>query len=403
VKILLLHNRYQQRGGEDASVGALQQLLIARGHEVRFIEADNVEIDGSAAAAKAAASWVYSRKWKARVAAEIASFGPDVAHVHNVFPLLSPSVIHACNAFRVPVVQTLHNYRLMCPIGILFRSGKVCESCVTTSFPWAGVFHRCYHGSALGTAVVGAGSTIHRLLATYSRNVDCFIALTEFAKAKFVTANLPEAKIEVIPNWLARDPSAGNGKGGFFLFVGRLSPEKGLATLLAAWPKVAFPAKLKIVGTGPLEADVMAAAANQTGIEYLGYLPGCDVLQLMKDATALIVPSECYEGLPMTVVEAYASGTPVIASRLGSLKELVSDERTGMLFPPQDSDALARAIDWVIRNPDQLPLMRIGARSAYEANYTADCGYRLIMRVYKRVIGESKDATQLSGRVSWNQ
>ena len=389
MRILLLHNRYRQHGGEDVCVEALERLLPAHCHEVRLIEANNEEIDGSAAVVKAAAGWIYSRKWKATVTEEIRAFQPDVAHVHNVFPLLSPSVIYACNEADVPVVQTLHNYRLLCPNGTLFRAGKVCEACVESTFPWPGVLHRCYRQSALGTAVVGAGSSIHRLLATYSHRVDRFIALTEFARAKFVSANLPAEKFDVIPNWLSRDPGPGDGRGGFFLSVGRLSPEKGLCTLLEAWPKLNLPAKLKVVGTGPLEADVAAASQRGIGIEHLGFLPACDVLKLMQQATALVVPSQCYEGLPMTIIEAYAAGTPVIASRLGSLEELVIDGSTGLLVPPQDANALARKIEWMITHPEQLPSMRIAARREFEARYTAKRGYQLLMNLYARVVGKT--------------
>jgi len=401
MRILLLHNRYRQQGGEDASVAAHLQLLKERGHDVSLIEANNTEIDGTAATARAAAGWVYSRKWRAKVATEIAAFRPDVAHVHNVFPLLSPSVIYACNAARIPVIQTLHNYRLLCPIGILFRAGKVCEACVGTSFPWAGVLHRCYHQSALGTAVVGTGTSIHRLLATYSRRVDRFIVLTEFAKAKFVSAHLPVVKFEVIPNWLASDPGPGAGNGGFFLFVGRLSPEKGVAELLLAWSRIRTPARLKIVGAGPLESEVAVAAKRGCGLEYVGHLTSPDVTKLMQQATALIVPSQWYEGLPMTVIEAYASGTPVIASRLGSLEELVVPKRTGLLFAPQDPEDLAQKIDWISTNPGELPSMRSAARAAFEANYNAACGYRRLMGVYRRA-ARTVNANEICEGEAWN-
>jgi glycosyltransferase involved in cell wall biosynthesis len=297
-------------------------------------------------------------------------------------------VIYACNAAGVPVVQTLHNYRLLCPNGFLFRSGKVCEACVKTILPWPGVVHRCYRGSALGTAVVGTGLAIHRFLGTYARRVDCFIAITEFAKNKFVSTKLPGHKFAVVPNWVANDPGPGEGHGGFFLFVGRLSPEKGLATLLESWPKMKLPARLKIVGTGPLEADVAAAARCGVGVEHVGYQPPSEVLKLMQQAIALIIPSEWYEaGLPQTLAEAYATGTPVIASRLGSLQELVVDRRTGLLFPPGDADALAQKIEWIITNPQQLTSMRAAARAEYEARYTAESSYRLLMGIYHRVVG----------------
>jgi glycosyltransferase involved in cell wall biosynthesis len=387
MRILLLHNRYRQRGGEDVCVDAHQRLLESNGHEVRLVEASNEQISGSVAVMKAAIGWVYSYKWEAVVAREIASFRPQVAHVHNVFPLLSPSVIYACSAAGVPVVQTLHNYRLLCPVGTLFRSGRVCEDCVKTVFPWPGVAHRCYHKSALGTAVVGAGLVAHRLLGTYTRRVDYFVALTEFAREKFISANLPQEKLKVIPNWLASDPGQGDGSGCYFLFVGRLTAEKGVTTLLDAWRKVKPRAVLKVVGTGPLEGAVAAAVEGVASVEHLGYQTHNESLRLIQKATALIVPSQWYEGLPMTIVEAYAAGTPVIASQLGSLTELVADERTGWLFQPGDSDALARKIEWAIANPQILPSMRLAARAEYEGKYTAEHCYRQLIELYTCAIG----------------
>lgn len=372
---------------------AHEQLLRERGHEVRLLEAHNREIASAGSEFEAAAGCFYSRKWSARVRREIAEFRPDVAHVHNVFPLLSPGVISACKSAGVPVVQTLHNYRLMCPAGTLYRDGKICEDCVGRLYPWPGVVHACYRGSRLGTAVVGAGIMLHRGLRTYAKQVDCFAVLTDFARAKFAALPLPAERFRKLPNWTSQDPGMGEGKGGFFLFAGRLTPEKGIATLLAAWSKLPSGMLLKIAGAGPMEDAVRRAAAASSSIEYLGFQPAETIHGLMRQATGVLLPSQWYEGLPLTLVESFATGTPVIASRLGGLAELVSEGRTGWLFPACDAAALAAAIEQAAANPAGLAAMRREARNEYEAHYSAECAYRGLMELYATAIarrGEKK-------------
>lgn len=386
MRVLVLHNRYQISGGEDVVVQAEKALLEANGHDVTLFEATNDNIVGCLEKAKTAVSAIYSPSSKRRVREEIAKFSPHIVHVHNYFPLLSPSVFYACQEAGVPVVQTLHNYRLLCANAYLFREGRVCEDCVGKRFPWPGVVNGCYRDSKVGTAIVGTMQSVHRTVQTWTKMIDAYIALTEFARQKFIQGNLPAEKIVVKPNFLFSDPGNGEGKGGYALFVGRLSPEKGLDKLFQAWEKIGEKMPLKIVGDGQLADTVAEASRKLKGVEWLGRQPKEQVLALMKEATVLVFPSLWYEGLPMVIAEAYAVGLPVITSDLGSTSSLVKHGCTGLHFRPGDADDLVAQIEWVLTHPVELAQMRRQARAEFETKYTADRNYQMLMNIYEQVL-----------------
>ena len=385
MRVLILHNRYQQAGGEDVVVRAEQSLLENHGHDVDRIEADNAEIGGFSRQLKAALGTIYSPSAKDCVATRIASFQPNVVHVHNFFPLLSPSIYFACREAGVPVVQTLHNYRLICPSAQLLRDGKVCEDCVGKTFAWPGVLHACYRGSRLGTASVAAMAGVHHWLGTWSSRVDIFIALSVFAKKKLAEGGMPDSKITIKPNFATDPGSACDGSGGFALFVGRLSPEKGIATLLSAWERTTITIPLKVAGDGPLASEVSQRSAKGR-IEYLGAQPCDKILALMREAALLVFPSILYEGLPMVILEAFSVGLPVVASDLGSMSSLVTDGRTGLHFRPGDAGDLAAKVDWAVSHPMEIARMRSAARSEFLANYTAERNYAILIDIYDRAI-----------------
>jgi glycosyltransferase involved in cell wall biosynthesis len=311
---------------------------------------------------------------------------PQVVHFHNTFPLVSPAAYYAARAEGVSVVQTLHNYRLLCPNALFFRGGSVCEDCLGRFVPWPGVVHRCYRGSFAASSAVVSMLTVHRALGTWSHMVDVYIALTEFAKRKFIEAGLPAEKIVVKPNFVYPDPGVGEGKGGYALFVGRLSTEKGLDTLLAAWERVGEKLPLRIVGDGPLTGKVSEAARRLKGVEWLGRRPREEVLALMKDASFLIFPSVCYEGFPMTIAEAYAVGLPVLASNLGGMSSLVDSGRTGFHFRPGDPEDLVAKVEWALSHPEELAAMRKESRAEYEAKYTAERNYQVLIDIYEKAL-----------------
>ncbi len=383
MRILQLHNLYKIAGGEDVVVRAEKNLLEAHGNSVALLEVDNDAIASKFSQALTAINAIYSPASKQRVLQEINTFRPDIVHVHNFFPLLSPSVYDACEKTGVPVVQTLHNYRLFCANSFFYRDGKVCEDCMGKFFPTPGVVHACYRDSRVGSAVVGTMQTLHRIRGTWRDRVNRYIVLTDFARNKFIEGGLPPEKISLKPNFLSPDPGIGLGRGEYALFVGRLSPEKGLDILLKAWEKLGQSIPLKIVGEGPLTDMVKHSSVKIPGVEWLGRQPKNRVLDLMKEAKMLMFPSGWYEGFPLVLVEAYAVGLPVIAGNLGSMTALVIPSRTGLHFRPGDTDDLIAQVEWAIAHPEELKNMRQQARGEFESKYTADVNYQQLLKIYQ--------------------
>ena len=382
MKVLLVHNHYQQPGGEDVVFAAEGRLLESRGHQVVRYTAHNDQ-----AAALGPLTLARTAVWSADAYGELrgllAREQPDVVHVHNTLPLVSPAVYYAARRAGVPVVQTLHNYRLLCPNAIFFRDGRVCEDCLGKSLPYPGVVHACYRGSRAASGAVAAMLTIHRALGTWTRQVDLFVALTEFARRKFVEGGVPTDQLFVKPNFVDPDPGEGPGDGGYALYVGRLAPEKGVRTLLAAWRRAAPGLPLRIVGDGPLAPEV-AAAASSPSIEWLGHQPPERVAALVGRAAVVLCPSEIYETFGLVVVEAFAAGTPVIGTDTGAVAELIEHGVTGMHFRAGDVTALAERVAWASAHPAALLAMRAHARRRYVDRYTADRNYPMLMEAYAR-------------------
>jgi len=317
---------------------------------------------------------------------------PSLIHFTNTFPLISPAAYYAAADEGVPVVQSLHNYRLLCPMAQFLRNDSVCEKCLGKTIPWPAVVHGCYRDSRAASAVVSAMLTVHRRKQTWQRRVHQYIALTEFARAKFVEGGLPANRISVKPNFVDPDPHPGEGRGGYALFVGRLSPEKGIETLLQAWKQLPIDLPLKIIGDGPMADRVRQAAAEDQRIEWLGRLPSNKVAPLVGEASFLVMPSIWYETFGLTIIEAFAKGTPVIASRLGAMQELVANPEHGRLFKPGSADDLARSVAEVSMNQTWLEKARQAVRSEYEQKYTAERNYTLLIEIYRRALDLPPDA-----------
>lgn len=379
--MLFVHNSYKLAGGEDQVFTAESSLLEERGHGVLRYMTHNDRIEGTSSV-ELARSTLWNGQVYREVRALIRAGRPRIVHFHNTFPLISPAAYYAAHAEGVAVVQTLHNYRLLCPNALFFRGGRACEDCLGRAVPYPGVLHACYRGSRPASAGVAALLTVHRGMGTWTREVDAYIALTEFARGKFVQGGLPREKIVVKPNFVGSETEAGEGKGGYALFVGRLSQEKGIDTLLAAWERLRGEVPLKIVGDGPLAPDVARAAGRLPAVEYAGRQPKDRVLGLMRDAAALIFPSLWYEGFPMVIAESYAAGLPVFASDLGSMSSLVRHGRTGLRFRPGDPGHLADTMRWAREHPTELARMRVEARAEFEAKYTAERSYRSLLEIY---------------------
>jgi len=391
LRILQVHNLYQHAGGEDQVCAAEYELLKGHGHDVTQYFKHNDDIRGmSSSTAAVRATW--NQHTYREVRKLIGETRPDILHAHNTFPLVSPALYYAASAEHVPVVQTLHNFRLICPAATLFRDGRVCEDCVGSVMPVSGVLHRCYRRSALASAAVAIMLASHHVANTWTRKVSTYIALTEFARSKFIEGGLPADRISVKPNCLAEDPGVGDGEGGYALFAGRLIEEKGVHTLLTAWRKYPSLPPLKIVGQGNLTPWIKQEMEKLTAVCFLGQLEHEAVIDLMKRASVLIFPSRYYEGLPMAIIEALGCGTPVIASALGSMNELIVDGENGYKFQAGSADDLAEKVTALLSAPGELARMRRSARKAYEDNYGPERNYDLLMDIYKRTIESAKAA-----------
>lgn len=385
----MAHCYYQQRGGEDVSFEAESALLEARGHRVARLIRHNGDLttDGIRDRARVAADTVWSRSGAAEVRREMARTRPDVAHFQNTFPQLSPSVYTACRDAGVPVVQSLRNYRLRCVNSYLYRDGAVCEDCISRRVAWPGVTHACYRGSRAQSAVVAAMLATHWARGTWDA-VDVFVALTSFAREKLIEFGLPADRIVVKPNFVHPDPGSRDPAevGGYLLFFGRLSPEKGVDVLIRAAAGVPE-AHLVIAGDGPQAPDLKALANDR--VTFVGQRSSDELPQLIRDARAVVVPSRWYETFGRVVVEAYACGTPVIASDIGALAEVVEDGVTGLLVRPGDVDALEGAIRRAVDDTAGFAAMGSTARATFEQRYTADANYGQLMAIYQRAANGS--------------
>lgn len=385
VRVLMVHSRYQIRGGEDECFEAEQRLLRASGVDVEIYEDDNSRIEARGHA-RTAIDTVWSQRTYRAIRARLGHRPCDVVHVHNYLPLISPAAYHAAQAEGAAVVQTLHNYRLMCPNGIFYRDGHVCEDCLGKGFAWPGVRHACYRRSRAATATVAAMLASHRLLGTWQKKVDVYIALNEFMRRKHIEGGLPADQIVVKPNFVTPDPGRGDGSGGFALFVARLTREKGIETLFEAWARLGGRIPLKIVGDGPMTEMVQETAARIPGIEYLGRQPLAEFYELLGRARLFIFTSTWYEGFPRTIMECYARGVPLVASAIGPIGELVADGRTGAHFRPGDASDLVDKVKMLLDRPDLLDAMRDNARREFETKYTADANRGQLLAAYELAI-----------------
>ena len=384
MKVLVVHNHYRSTSpsGEDVVVRNELELLRRHGVEVVTWERRNDAIgEGALALLATGAGTIWSRAAQRELRALVARERPDVAHFHNLWYLISPSAYEPCREAGVPVVQTLHNYRSFCANGLLLRDGRACEDCVGR-VPWRGLAHGCFR-SRLHSLPVVAAEAFHRLRGTWETRVDAFIALSGFARELFVRCGLPRERIHVKPNFFAGEVPAEVPRSGHGIFLGRLSEEKGVATLLEAAALSGVP--LKIVGDGPLrpQLEQLARSRGLRDVEFLGRRDGAESVRLLAGASFLALPSICYENFPMSIVEAFACGTPVVASRLGAPAELVEEGRTGLLFEPGNAADLASKLSWLAAHAQERAAMGANARAAFGARYSPGDNARMLLEIYR--------------------
>lgn len=388
LKVLLVHNRYQQHGGEDSVVDVELAMLRAAGHRVDTHIVTNDDIAGAPAKLKAAALTVYNPFARRTLRDRLRRDRPDVVHVHNFFPRLSPSIFDACADEGVPVVMTMHNFRVGCSNGFLFRDGAPCEDCLHGS-AYQGAIHRCYRGSALGSFTVASMIAYHRAAGTWASKVTRFIALTEFSRAKLIEAGLPADRLVVKPNFVA-DPLGGHEPapsppGAGAVFVGRLSPEKGVATLIEAWRGLDLP--LRIVGDGP-DADELQRNAPPN-VTFVGRRDRDGVFAEIARAAFVAVPSIWYENFPVTVVEAMAMGRPILASRIGALEEIVDEGVEGVHFRTGDPGDLRRAAREMVDDPARTRAMGQAARRRYLDRLSPADNLPRLLAIYAEAIADT--------------
>lgn len=380
--IFTAHNYYIYRGGEDAVFESEASLLESRGHRVIRFTLHNDDVERYSKTGLALATF-WNRKVYRELLEQFRLEKPDIVHVHNILPLISPAIYSAAAECAIPVVQTLHNYRLLCSNALFFRNNGVCELCLGKTFALPAVLHRCYRGSAAASSVVAGMTALHHLTGTWKNDIARYIVLTKFAREKFIEGGLPAEKLSVKPNFVEFDPGIGSGGGKYILYVGRLSVEKGAEFLVRSWFAVPSEIPLLMIGDGPLE-DKLRDLIRQSGarhIQLLGAKNRKEVMNYLKDAFCLVFPSMLYETFGKSIIEAFATGTPVICSRLGAMQELVQHGVNGLHFTMGDNDSLRNAVMMLWDSPDYSSY-RLAARRSFEAHFTAGRNAEMVEQIY---------------------
>ncbi len=388
MKILSIHNKYLNIGGEDISKESEEAILRDNGIEVDIYEEDNKKIE-EIGYLKTAIRTIWSRESYRDISELIKKNNYSLIHVQNFFPLISPSVYYAAKKLNVPVIQTLHNYRLICPNGLLFNSNKICEKCIGKMFPWPGVINKCYRNSSIMTIPPALMIFFHQIIKTWQKKVDAFIALTNFEKNKYIEGGFPEDKIYVKPNFVYPDPGQGNGKGDYAIYVGSLTLEKGIKTLIDSWENLLINKKLKIIGVGPLKDYVINKASNNKNIDYLGFKKVNEIYNLIGEAKILIFPVEGLETFGRVIIESFARGTPVIVPNIGASAEIVKENQTGLLYKMGCRKDLENKILWVFTHDKEIKEMRKRCRQEFESKYTAEKNLKLLLEIYRHMINKN--------------
>jgi glycosyltransferase involved in cell wall biosynthesis len=404
LKILLAHNFYGSSApsGENTVYSAEKSLLEAAGHEVVEYTRHSDEIRGQGAwgAMKGAMSTPWNPFAFARVRRTIKRERPDVLHVHNTFPLLSPAIFHSAARSSTATVLTLHNYRTVCAAAIPMREGQPCTECLDRRSVTPALRYGCYRQSRLATLPLASMIALHRKLGTWRKHVDAFIALTGFQRDQLVAAGLPPERMHVKPHFYPDPPSPlpWREREAKVVFIGRLGEEKGVRFLIEAWRQWGEQApQLELIGDGPQRRELEDLAQVMNGkVRFLGQRPFSETQKRLASAHLLVLPSVCFEGFPMVILEAFAMGVPVAASRLGSMPCLMQDGRNGVLFTPGNAEDLLRQVRGAWGEDDLLARMGAAAREEFDARYTAEANYRILMDIYQAAIEHRR---RMAGRV----
>lgn len=386
MKILLSHNFYQLPGGEDQVYFDEGNLLESHGHQVIRFEKHNDEIK-SMSRREVACKTIRNHQVERQLGDLIAAEKPDIVHFHNTFPLISIAGYQAAHQANVPVIQTLHNFRLLCPSSNFLRKGKVCQLCASRRFAWPAIVNACYQKNALATAVVAIDNF-------WNRNrkldlVDRFIVLTNHSKQVFQQYGFPAEKLVIKPNFVRTEIGPQIETEDYVIFVGRLSEEKGVKVMLEAWQQLQNPVPLVIVGTGPLSDLVQQASRQSPNIQSYGQLPFEQTLDKIKRARFLLMPSVCFETFGRSTIEAFAMGIPVVASNIGATAEIVTDGKTGLLFKPGDSKDCAAKVERLYADANLCNRMGTEAQQEFFDRYSPETNYRMLIDIYEGALSGS--------------
>ncbi len=391
MKILSTHNFYSSAtpSGENQVFKAERQLLLNNGHALQTFtrHSDEIRTKGAVGVIQGALATPWN-PWMAKtIRQQVEEFQPDVVHVHNTFPLLSPAIFHAIGK-RAARVLTLHNYRLFCPAAIPMRDGKVCTECLDKRSPMPAMIHGCYRGSRTATLPLAISVGLHRMLGTWTHQVDAFICLSDFQRELLIEAGLPRDKVHVKPNFYPGNPAivAWPDRKPYVVFAGRLTAEKGVINLLRAWQTWGTAApELRLVGDGELRPELERMAAGLP-VRFLGQLPADKAQAEIANARLQILPSEWFEGFPMVVREAFAFGTPAAVSDIGPLPSIVQHGKSGVVFQPANPQSLLHEVHTAWETPGLLERLGQGARAEFESKYTEEANYASLMEIYRKAI-----------------
>ena len=385
-KILIVHNFYQVGGGEHTVYENERKLLMQNGHEVVSYTRSNFEINSLKEKIMLPINTIFNIKTYRDIKKVIKENEIDIVHCHNTFPLISPSVYYAAKSIGVPVIQTIHNFRFVCPAGILYRNNEICEECCNKNL-YQSIKNNCYRNSKLGSLIVALMLTIHRLLGTYKNKVDKYIVLTQFNKNK-LSSVIDKEKMVIKPNFTFIEDNKNyvNKEKDYFVFVGRFTEEKGIRFLLDSWKRIDNE-KLIIIGDGPLKNEVEAVSKEHENIEYLGFLDKNMVRDKMSKAKALVFTGECYEGaFPLVLIEAMSAGTAILVPNIGNVNDEVRNSNFGFIYNFRDQDDFIRNVQ---KLSDYECYNQIGknAKQHFNSKYTSDNNYKLLVDIYKEVRG----------------
>jgi len=404
MRILLFHNRYQLPSGEDTVLEHEMDLLRGHGHtlEVVIVGNKNLNINNIFSSMCIGLQTIWNHNSKKIVQNAIENFQPDIIHIHNFFPIYSPSIYWAISKYKIPIVQTLHNYRIICANGLLFRDEHPCELCIGRKVPLPAVIYKCYRNSRIATLPLFFMQLFHKFIGTFQFKIDAYIVLTQFAREKFLLGGLKEDKVFIKPNFIPDPLPAAKlnpmrSRKKQFIFVGRLAYEKGVDLILEAWNEIKLPDwTLIIVGDGPDRHKLQSNFREVEGVEWTGWLEKREIMDLISHSSFLILASRWFEGFPMVLLEAISMGTPVVAPNHGSFSEIISNGKMGLLFEPNNVPSLSNTLASLTKLPARnLDIMSQNAREAFENYYSSERNYNKILEIYNKVLNKTNEDINL--------